>query len=225
MVRQRVRGNRPLRFRQTKSRHRARRARQSSSLRGQKVQQASTAALKRAKAHQEARLFKSLFGGGGQSASEEESNDVDSATEIDEFADERHKATTAARARTEPNSLRRTFPSPTSTSTSTHPPTLNAHITSVSMYSHLLSHPVPSIPRRSTGARALRPPRPLGEPNDTFNRHRRHIRARARSTVSRVRRSLSRDMTRDFLVPDSFAISASTTTTTTTRRAASSRDG
>ena len=37
-------------------------------------------------------FFKSLFGGGGQSASEEESNDVDSATEIDEFADERSQS-------------------------------------------------------------------------------------------------------------------------------------
>ena len=50
-------------------------------------------ALKRArKLTKKPGFFKSLFGGGGQSASEEESNDVDSATEIDEFADERSQS-------------------------------------------------------------------------------------------------------------------------------------
>ena len=207
VVRQRVRGNRPLRFRQTKSRHRARRARQSSSLRGQKVQQASTAALKRAEAHQEARLFKSLFGG-GQSASEEESNDVDSATEIDEFADERSQSDDDAPARNRNrNRLRRTFPSPTSTSTSTHPPTRKrAHHVGIYVF-HLFiaSRPIPS-PRRSTGAR-VSPPGPRRAGNQTTLSTVTDVTfERARVRPSRAFDApLSRDMTRDFLVPDSFA--------------------
>ena len=203
MVRQRVRGNRPLRFRQTKSRHRARRARQSSSLRGQKVQQASTARAQAArKLTKKPGFFKSLFGGGGQSASEEESNDVDSATEIDEFADERSQSDDDAPRGTERTAA--DVPPPT-TSTSTHPPTRKrAHHVGIYVF-HLYripSHPIPSPVDRP----ASPPGRARAGNQTTLSTVTDVTSERARVRPSRAFDApLSRDMTRDFLVPDSFA--------------------
>ena len=210
VVRQRVRGNRPLRFRQTKSRHRARRARQSSSLRGQKVQQASTLALKRSRLTKKPGFFKSLFGGGGQSASEEESNDVDSATEIDEFADERSQSDDDAPApgTGTRNRLRRTFDGRRRPRPRRIHRRVNAHITSVSMYStfyRIPSHPIPSpVDRRprlsARPARSLRGTKRHFQPSPTSHSERARVRPSRAFDAP-----LSRDMTRDFLVPDSFA--------------------
>ena len=167
-------------------------------------------ALKRAKAHQEARLFQKPL---RRRRTIGVRRRIQRRRQRHRNRRIRRRALTKRRRRAERrnrnrNRLRRTFPSPTPTSTSTHPPTRKrAHHVGIYVF-HLFiaSRPIPS-PRRSTGARVSPPgPRAPRGNQTTLSTVTDVTFERARVRPSRAFDApRSRDMTRDFLVPDSFA--------------------